>query len=279
MRADLNAVDRTPLSSVCANRKAKALSFGLLVLISGRLTGILSAQSMPQESEQFEVASIRPDSANGGRPAIAFTPGGGIRATSVTLKLLIQIAYDIRPEQLYGGAGWTDSERYIVIATSREGGPPAAAQQEPTRKRLQALLGERFHLVLKQESNQVSGYVLTVDKKGPKLTVANDPGAPQLRQVGRWKIHGEGIEISLLARYLGVHLRSAVVDRTGLDGRYSFDLDWTPVPLPSSVASVDGLPEDSLIPAVREQLGLRLEPQKVTTDRYAIERAERPTEN
>ena len=85
--------------------------------------------------------------------------------------------------------------------------------------------------------------------------------------------------MSMFARFLSVHLRATVADRTGLEGRYNFHLNWTPLPLPSSIASLNGLPEDSLIPAVQEQLGLRLERQKVATDRYTIERAEKPTEN
>jgi uncharacterized protein (TIGR03435 family) len=46
-----------------------------------------------------------------------------------------------------------------------------------------------------------------------------------------------------------------------------------------SVNSLNGLQEEFLIPAVREQLGLRVERQKLATDRYMIERAEKPTEN
>jgi uncharacterized protein (TIGR03435 family) len=79
--------------------------------------------------------------------------------------------------------------------------------------------------------------------------------------------------MSILARFLSVHLRGAVVDRTELEGRYTFHLNWT---LDSSAS---GLPEESLIPAVQEQLGLRLERQKVAADRYTIERAEKPAEN
>ena len=270
-----------PTSSLSVNRKVKAVLFGFLVFSSSRLTGILSAQPMPEEPDRFEVASIRPIDAKGARPSFESNPSGGVRATNVTLKLLIQMAYDIRPEQLSGGPGWTDSEQYTVIAKGPEGGPvlSGTAQQELTRKRLQALLSERFHLALKLESNPASGYVLTVEKKGNKMTVANDPGTRQLRQVGHWEIRAEGVDMLILARFLGVHLRATVVDRTGLEGRYNFHLNWTPEALPSSIESLNGLPEDSLLPAVREQLGLRLERQKVATDRYTIERAEKPTEN
>jgi len=110
------SVMTTPISSVRAHCKGKVLLFGFFVFTSGRLTGILSAQSMPGESGRFEVTSIRPSSAESVRPSIEFPPGGGVRAANITLKLLIQLAYNIRPEQLSGGPGWTDSEQYTVIA-------------------------------------------------------------------------------------------------------------------------------------------------------------------
>jgi bla regulator protein BlaR1 len=271
----------TPISSVCANCNAKVLLFGFLVFTSGLPAGILSAQSMLGESDRFEVASIRPSGAKGGLPSFKSNPGGGIQATNVTLKLLIQMAYDIRPEQLSGGPGWTDSEEYTVIAKGPDGGPVPSefAQQEVTRKRLRALLSDRFHLELKLDTNPATGYVLTVVTKGHKMTLPTDPGARRLSQVGRWEIRAEGVEMSTLARFLSVHLGATVIDRTGLEGRFNFHLNWTPVPLPSSIASLDGLPEDSLVQAVQEQLGLRLERQKVAADRYTVERAERPTEN
>jgi uncharacterized protein (TIGR03435 family) len=87
--------------------------------------------------------------------------------------------------------------------------------------------------------------------------------------------------MSILAKFLGVHLRGTVVDRTGLEGRYAFHLDWNPGgSVPSALDwSGSGLPEESLIPALQEQVGLRLERQKIATDRYSIERAEKPAEN
>src|SRR5258707_3624289 len=158
-------------SRLSGNRTVKAVLFGFLVFSSSRLTGILSAQPMPEEPGRFEVAAIRPSGAKGGRPSFESNPGGGVRATNVTLKLLIQMAYDIRPEQLSGGPGWTDSEEYTVIAKGPEGGPPlsAAEQKALTLKRLQTLLAERFRLALKREANPASGYVLTVEKNGHKI--------------------------------------------------------------------------------------------------------------
>src|SRR5437870_2086744 len=189
-----------------AGRKAETLVPGILVFACVGLAGILSAQPTPRESHQFEVASIRQSGAEAVRPAIEFTPGGGVRAANVTLKLLIQIAYGIRPEQLSGGPGWSDSEQYTVVAKAPEGGPvlSEAAQQELTRKRLRALLGERFHLALKREASPADGYILTVEKKGHRMTLVNDPGARRLRQTGRWEMRAEGVGMSTLATFLGV---------------------------------------------------------------------------
>jgi len=260
--------------------RAEAVLLGIFVF-TGALVGILNAQ-VPERPDRFEVASIRPGGANSGRPSMEFSPGGGFRATNVTLKMLIQVAYDIRPEQLSGGPAWTDSEPYIVIARGPAGGPSLskAAQQELSAILLRTLLGERFQLVLKREANLAAGYVLIVGKKGQKMTIANDPESHQsLRQTGRWQLRAEAVGMPILARFLSVHLGETVEDRTGLEGGYSFHLDWTPDLPPRSIESLDGLPEESLIPAVQEQLGLRLERQKVVTERYTIERVEKATEN
>jgi uncharacterized protein (TIGR03435 family) len=142
------------------------VTYGKAVLGTLIFIGILTAQSTPRQAERFEVASIRPSTTTGVRPTMEFTPGGGVRATNVTLKWLIQMAYDVRSEQVSGGPGWTDAELYTVIAKGPEGGPvlTATAQQELGRKRLQALLAERFHLELRREANVTTGYSLTVGK-------------------------------------------------------------------------------------------------------------------
>jgi uncharacterized protein (TIGR03435 family) len=55
-----------------------------------------------------------------------------------------------------------------------------------------------------------------------------------------------------------------VLDRTGLEGRYDFELQWSDV---------------SIFTALQEQLGLKLEPTKGPVDVVVIDHVERPTEN
>jgi uncharacterized protein (TIGR03435 family) len=56
-----------------------------------------------------------------------------------------------------------------------------------------------------------------------------------------------------------------VVDQTGLTGYYDFTLNWES--------------GESLSAVLQEQLGLKLEPQKVAVEFITIESAEKPTEN
>jgi uncharacterized protein (TIGR03435 family) len=62
------------------------------------------------------------------------------------------------------------------------------------------------------------------------------------------------------------------VDRTGLVGAFDIDLKWTPEDSNGTGPSV--------LTAVQEQLGLRLEPGKGAVETLIVDHAERtPTEN
>jgi uncharacterized protein (TIGR03435 family) len=255
----------------------------VLVLGSNLQSGKLRAQSATEGSDSFEVASIRPSNVNGDRSSVEFPPDG-FRATNVSLKELIQVAYGILPEQLSGGESWTDSNKFTVLAKSPESDAalPESARQELTLKRLQLLLRDRFHLVLSVKPDSASGYVMTVAKSGHKMTPDNDaPGPGLITQNGLWKIRAKGTRMSILAMFLGAHLDEPVTDKTGLEGGFTFELNWTPVGLSGGMSRqvMDNLAYDYLIPAVQKQLGLTLRREKSAADRYRIDRAETPTEN
>jgi uncharacterized protein (TIGR03435 family) len=79
--------------------------------------------------------------------------------------------------------------------------------------------------------------------------------------------------------------RRIVVDKTGLKSAFDFTLKWTPDPATSAApASGDnGLKPDpsapSLLTALQEQLGLRLESSKEPVDVIVIDSAEQPSPN
>ena len=80
--------------------------------------------------------------------------------------------------------------------------------------------------------------------------------------------------MAYVALNLGIVTRRPVVDRTGLAGDFTFDLEFAPADpgLGESAAA-------SVFTAVQEQLGLKLESGKVPAEIIVIDRAERPSEN
>jgi uncharacterized protein (TIGR03435 family) len=97
-------------------------------------------------------------------------------------------------------------------------------------------------------------------------------------QIGRRA--GRGFGLNVLAGWLSPDAHRMVVDKTGLDGVFDFDLTYTPEQLrhhpPDRFPSVD--PEGpSIFTAVEEQLGLKLEPQDRSGDVLVIDHVEQPT--
>jgi uncharacterized protein (TIGR03435 family) len=80
--------------------------------------------------------------------------------------------------------------------------------------------------------------------------------------------------MELLAGYVGNRLGRIVLDKTRLSDSYDFTLDWVPDQAPESSAP-------SLVTALREQLGLRLEPQKNPMEVLVIDSIsiDKPSEN
>jgi len=86
------------------------------------------------------------------------------------------------------------------------------------------------------------------------------------------KLIATAVPMELLASYVGDRLGRIVVDGTGLSESYDFTLEWEPDETVDS-----GVP--SLITALREQLGLRVETRKSPVEVLVIDSIARPSEN
>jgi uncharacterized protein (TIGR03435 family) len=85
--------------------------------------------------------------------------------------------------------------------------------------------------------------------------------------------------MSTLAWELADSLGEVVVDQTGLDGVYSFQLRWS-VNDPANPAANDANPAPSVFTALQETLGLRLQHGKVPVPVILVDHIDRtPTEN
>ncbi len=136
-----------------------------------------SQQVQAAAPQSFEVASIKPSAPQQAgimRVTMGTAPGGRYTASGVTVKMLIQQAYDVKDYQISGGPSWISSERYDINAKAET--PDVSREQ--MRVLLQSLLAERFNLKIHRETKELPIYSLVVAKNGPKLKVSEiQPGA------------------------------------------------------------------------------------------------------
>ncbi len=107
-----------------------------------------------------------------------FLPGGRMHAPSMPLAFLVASAYDLpmNSTQLIGLPDWSINERFTVDAAAEPGaippGLPAKALRARVRPLMQAMLADRFKLVIRRETRELPVYAITVRKGGPKLEKA-----------------------------------------------------------------------------------------------------------
>ena len=120
-----------------------------------------------------------------------------------------------------------------------------------------------------------------------------NPGHGRMvRMMGPGHIEAAGSDLQLLARILSHQLGRSVVDKTGLTGNFDYTLDWTPdddAPSPMKGGGPEGGPArndignvgvgPSLLTALQEQLGLKLESEKGKVDVIVIDHIDLPSEN
>jgi uncharacterized protein (TIGR03435 family) len=243
------------------------------MVIGGGIVLLLSNGARGQSQHRFEVAVIRPTLADtSAGTSFNVFEGGRLRITNEPVKLLIRVAFQIQNAQIAGGPSWLDSDRYDIEAKTGLPEKPAPDQMSPL---MQSLLAERFNLKFHRETRELSVFALVVAKGGPKLKVKAEGEGTAMNTksgLGTSRLIGTSVSMELLAGYVGNRLDRIVLDKTGLSDRYDFTLDWAPDQAPDTSAP-------SLVTALREQLGLRVESQKSPVDVLVIDRIDKPSEN
>lgn len=233
------------------------------------------ADSPVVAAQRFEVVSIRQDNAGPGPGTSAnISEGGLVQATNATIRWVIRVAFHLEDRQVLGGPGWLDNDRYDIEAKT---GRPERPTPDEVQPMMQNLLAERFHLKYHRETRDMQVYALVSEGKpaaGLKKSEDDAPtsmdtngaaGSPQ-------RLTAKGTTMAQLSNYVGNRLGRFIVDQTGLPAAYDFTLNWT-----QGDAGDSGLP--SLVTALHEQLGLKLESKKLPVDVLVIDSIDRPTEN
>jgi uncharacterized protein (TIGR03435 family) len=244
-------------------------------------------KSMADSNPSFEVATIKPT--NPADPGRYFRVAGRVYyAHDISLADLIDLSYGVHPSQIIDAPAWVRNEKFDVVGTQPGEDEPGGSQWLAM---IRNLLTDRFALKLRREQRDLASYVLTVGKSGPKnLTPSTSTNPnPSLE----FNLAPNGVVLPARNAALGqfcqmmqqVVLDRPVVDRTGISGRFDFQLvflanesqfDGHP---PVTAAQITGEPAPDLFEAIRTQLGLKLEAAKVPTPVLILEHAERPTAN
>ena len=240
----------------------------------------------PDANPSFEVATIKPNEGAGGGKGFRIS-GRTFNSLHTSLSDLIMFAYDVHSKQIVNGPEWIDKDKYDVTFVPDTEGAPSNRQWKTI---LQKVLADRFQLTFHHDKRELSVYVLTVAKGGPKnLTKSDSTGdgfSVPLRPVpGGFSMP---IHNAMMSDFTGFALQGAVLDRpvldqTGIVGRYDFTLTWAPLgtefggalPPPQSTDN----PPPGLFTAIQEQLGLKLDAVKAPADVMVIDKAEKPSAN
>ena len=203
-----------------------------------------------------------------------------------TMLNLIATAYGVKEDEVAGGPGWIAYDLFDIVAKAPAGATPATA-----KLMLQALLADRFGLVVHNGTHLMPRYVLTLGKGEPKLKPSDGSGEPGCKPLNLPKPGAPFDPASFRFIKYGCHnLTSAaiadnlhqiggrfvgheVVDSTKLKGSWDFDLE---------VSSPGGYDAHgiSIFDAVDKQLGLKLELQNVPVPALVIDKVNRrPTDN
>jgi uncharacterized protein (TIGR03435 family) len=247
---------------------------------------LLAAGAVFAQTAAFEVATIKPTPSDWlhGRYMMMQTTHQFV-AKNFTVKMLIAGAYNLTKDAVSGGPAWTDDDHYDILASTPGEARPARDAQMAM---LRTLIGERFKLTFHREPKELAVYALTIAKNGSKLKAGTTPVDTSQDLVGvvfpdHIRLPGHNASTGQLASFLQrVVLDRPVVDETGLEGRYDFELEWTQdsnqfggeVPKPPQEAD-----KPDIFAALQEELGLRLRASRGTVQTLVIDKVERPTAN
>jgi uncharacterized protein (TIGR03435 family) len=247
------------------------LSVGITLIVV--LSGFVSAQSTAQQraatvsASAFEIADVHVS------PPTPYPPflhdgtlvGNVYVMRQATMLDMISTAYSIDRKNVQGGPSWLDWDRYDAIAKA-----PPTTSDGALKQMLQSLLKDRFALRVHEGSALMPAYVLTAVKERLAMKPSDSP------EEGDCKIESKDDALSDPSRYIQFscrgetmdkfakrllrmapdYLNEPVVNSTGINGAWDFNLKWTAQSLLPRAGSA-GI---SVFDALDKQLGLKLVP-------------------
>jgi uncharacterized protein (TIGR03435 family) len=245
--------------------KFKTTPLGSLLLSALLLQALASAQAT--KFDAADVHASADDFSHGG-----FTPGGRLELRGFTLLDSISLAYGVERSAISGGPNWLDDDRFDISAKGSASPDPQAS-----KKMLQALLADRFHLEIHTGEKPTPVFLLTFAKKSSAIVRSEAAGSCEPSgENGIMTARCRGVSMREFANDIrqlsSRYLNRPVVDKTGLTGAYDLTLRWATDPRPEQ--------NQSIFKAIEDQLGLKFVPGTEPLPALTVDRVDRtPTPN
>lgn len=255
------------------------------------------APSPQVSSPTYDVVSIKQNKSDNPGWSIG-GPKGTYKATNIPLEALIENAYGIREDLISGVPGWARSDRFDLYAKMVNPDMEQLDKLTPEQHMgmLLAVLKDRFHLQAHLETKTLPVYDLVVAKGGAKFTGANGADPAVVAALSKSGLTGagsmmmsdseltaHGVPLSTLIYSLSSRLSRTIIDKTGLTGKYDFELKWTPEGQTGGDADNGQTDEQSsassIFTALQTQLGLKLQSSKGPVVTLVVDHIEMPSEN
>jgi uncharacterized protein (TIGR03435 family) len=261
-------------------------------------TGSLAFAQSTVAAPPLDVVSVKPDNSGNKGGSISLR-ADGLYVQHAPFRFLLIAAYghDFAEDHIANVPAWA-GDQFDVIAKVADADLPKLKDlpREPYIEMrsllLRAVLAQRFQMKTHTDVRQGPVYALVVDKGGAKIKLSGaNPSAEWVSPSGQHVqsgttattglISGHVVPLAMLVRALmsAGQLDRVVVDRTGLTGNYDYALNWTPDATSASGEDPSDTNLPSLLTAIREQLGLRLEPSMGPVNTLVIDHVEKPSEN
>jgi len=263
-------------------RKNTVSTAGYVLLLAA------AAAAQTAAAPAFDVASVKASDVGpgrgggrggmfgGGRGNILLEPAT-LTMRNVTLKNAIRWAYHVTEYQV-SGPDWLDTLRFNINAKAA-----APAGQDQIQLMTQALLADRFKLVVHRQTKEFQVYVLLPGKNGTKLQESKTEGESSIvPQQGSMTVTVQRTAISQMIDMMTPILGAPVIDMTGLKGKYDITANLSRY-VGEMQPGAGGAPPDPvsmIMNALEGELGLKLEGRKMPLDQIVVDHVEKsPTEN
>jgi uncharacterized protein (TIGR03435 family) len=282
----------------------------LTLLVTAAIVGAVIAHAQtpaPAAGRAFDIVSVRP-AEPGEQGGITRPVNGTMRVNRAPLRRIIHFAFDIDPERhdppVTGGPAWVDTDLFVIDARG-----PMDLSLADGRLMMQSLLRDRFKLQTRTERRELPIYALMLARAdrtlGPglrrssidcaaysdvlartgRLAAARAVGPAECELASGGRLGGGRLFIKgatkirdmLIPLNRSPDVDRRIVDRTGLSETFDVDFVWAPAQ--SGAFGPTGDDVVSIFTALREQLGLKLEPAREPGDIVTVELVERPTPN